>query len=127
MIAGEKKSSYNKIGYQLTTLKQRSNQTVAQLIAYIESLEDQLCEPFQDSVRALFFLQALHDYIRKEIGRRDTDSSNRRAVEEAARQIEAIEAIKNISSARYKGFQGKESKDHHPKQDGKGTGQSTSA
>ena len=45
-----------------------------------------------NSMRALLLLQALHENIRKEIQRRQIDTTGRRAVEEAARQIEATEA-----------------------------------
>lgn len=76
------------IGKKVHTLKQRAGQTVPQLIAYLEALEWQWPEPLQDSVRANYLTQALHDYIRKELGRREVDMSSRKAVEEAAMTIE---------------------------------------
>lgn len=56
------------IGNKLHSLKQRPGQTVPQFVAYLEALEWQWPEPLQDSVRANYLTQALHDYIRKELG-----------------------------------------------------------
>ena len=72
-------------------VKQRPGRTVPQLIAYLEALEWQWPETLPDSVRANYLTQALHDYIRKELSRRDVDMSSRKAVEEAALTIENTE------------------------------------
>lgn len=79
------------IGQKLHSVKQRAIQTVPQLIAYIEALEWQWPETLPDSVRANYLTQALHEYIRKELGRREVDMSSRKAMEEAALSIENIE------------------------------------
>ena len=52
------------IGKKLHSLRQRPGQTVPQLIAHLEALEWQWPEPLQDSVRASYLTQALHDYKR---------------------------------------------------------------
>lgn len=60
-----------KIGSQLTQLRQRPGQSVAQLVTYLKVLDDQWPEILNESVRAMFLLQALQAPIKKEISRQN--------------------------------------------------------
>ena len=72
-------------------LKQRSEQTIFQLIVYLKAFEWQWFEILSNSVRVNSLIQALHDYIKKKLGRKKIDMFNRKTVKKVAMIIENIE------------------------------------
>jgi hypothetical protein len=86
---------------KIKLLHQRNNQSIAQLIAYLEVLEKQWLELISNNLRTSNFLLALHEYFRKKIVRKNVNVANRKIVEEIARQIKAVKTkshFKNIKS-----------------------------
>ena len=76
------------VAEKIKCLQQRPNQSVAALIAYLDSLEEEWSEPLQESVRVSNFLVALHEYIRDEIRGRQMPTETRKQAHEAAFLIE---------------------------------------
>jgi hypothetical protein len=86
---------------KIKLLHQRNNQSIAQLIAYLEILEKQWLESISNSLRASNFLLVLHEYLRKKIVRKNVDVANRKIVEETARQMKTVKTkshFKNLKS-----------------------------
>jgi hypothetical protein len=75
---------------KIKLLHQRNNQSIAQLITYLEVLEKQWLESISNSLRASNFLLVLHEYFRKKIIRKNVNVANRKIVEETARQMKAV-------------------------------------
>ena len=77
----------------LLDLRQRSRQSIIQLIAYLKTLKEQWIDSIQDSIRVLFLTQILHLYIRRELIRRQINTINRREIEKKTQDIEAIKFV----------------------------------
>jgi hypothetical protein len=75
---------------KIKLLHQRNNQSIAQLIAYLEILEKQWLEFISNSLRANNFLFVLHEYFRKKIVRKNVNVANRKIVKEIVRQIKIM-------------------------------------
>jgi hypothetical protein len=75
---------------KIKLLHQRNNQSIAQLIAYLEILKKQWFESISNNLRASNFLLVLHEYFRKKIVRKNVNVANRKIVEKIARQIKAM-------------------------------------
>jgi hypothetical protein len=69
---------------------QRNNQSIAQLIAYLEVLEEQWFELISNNLRASNLLFVLHEYLRKKIVRKNVNLASRKTVEETARQMKTM-------------------------------------
>jgi hypothetical protein len=77
---------------------QRNNQSIAQLIAYLEVLKEQWLELISNSLRASNFLLVLHEYLRKKIVRKNVNVASRKIVKEAARQMKAMKTKSHLKS-----------------------------
>jgi hypothetical protein len=75
---------------KIKLLHQRNNQSIAQLIAYLEILKEQWLEIISNSLRASNLLLVLHDYLRKKIVRKNFDVANRKIVKEVVRQMKTM-------------------------------------
>jgi hypothetical protein len=75
---------------KIKLLHQRNNQSIAQLIAYLEVLKKQWFEFILNNLRASNFLLVLHEYFRKKIVRKNVNVANRKIVEKTVRQIKAM-------------------------------------
>lgn len=75
---------------QLKKLKQRSEQTVSELISYFDTLKDQLSEIFFESQRHSNLLHSFHDYLQRVIIRTNFQNTIGFALIEAARVAERM-------------------------------------
>lgn len=85
------------IGKELRDCKQRPKQTVSQLVAHIDSLEDQLSAVPPGFVRVNQLVFSLHPYIQTATVRKREPCNTRLEVEEAALLIERIEDNPDMS------------------------------
>ncbi len=69
---------------------QRNNQSIAQLIAYLEALKEQWLELISNNLRTSNLLLVLHEYLRKKIVRKNVNVASRKIVKETARQMKAM-------------------------------------
>jgi hypothetical protein len=69
---------------------QRNNQSIIQLIMYLEALEKQWSEFISNNLRASNFLLVLHEYLRKKIVRKNVNVASRKIVKETVRQIKTM-------------------------------------
>jgi hypothetical protein len=81
---------------KIKLLHQRNNQSIAQLIAYLEALKKQWLESISNSLRASNFLLVLHEYLRKKIVRKNVNVANRKIVEKTVRQIKAVKTKSHL-------------------------------
>jgi hypothetical protein len=85
---------------KIKLLHQRNNQSIAQLIAYLEALEEQWFELISNNLRASNLLFVLHEYLRKQIVRKNVNVASRKTVKEIVRQMKAVKTkfhLKNKS------------------------------
>jgi hypothetical protein len=75
---------------KIKLLYQRNNQSIAQLIAYLEALKKQWLELISNNLRASNFLLVFHEYFRKKIVRKNVNVANRKIVKEIARQMKIM-------------------------------------
>jgi hypothetical protein len=75
---------------KIKLLHQRNNQSIAQLIAYLEILKKQWFESISNNLRANNFLFVLHEYLRKKIVRKNVNVANRKIVKKIVRQIKTM-------------------------------------
>jgi hypothetical protein len=75
---------------KIELLHQRNNQSIAQLIAYLEALKEQWLELISNNLRASNFLLVLHEYLRKKIVRKNVNVANHKIVKEIVRQMKAM-------------------------------------
>jgi hypothetical protein len=75
---------------KIKLLHQRNNQSIAQLIAYLEALKEQWLELISNNLRASNLLLVLHEYLRKKIVRKNVNVANRKTVKETVRQMKAV-------------------------------------
>jgi GTPase involved in cell partitioning and DNA repair len=75
---------------KIKLLHQRNNQSIAQLIAYLEILEEQWLEFILNNLRANNMLFVLHEYFRKKIVRKNVNVASRKIVEEIVRQMKTM-------------------------------------
>jgi hypothetical protein len=75
---------------KIKLLHQRNNQSIAQLITYLEVLKKQWLEFILNNLRASNLLLVLHEYFRKKIVRKNVNVANRKIVKEIVRQIKAM-------------------------------------
>jgi hypothetical protein len=83
---------------KIKLLHQRNNQSIAQLIAYLEILEEQWFELISNSLWASNFLFVLHEYLRKKIVRKNVNVASRKIVKEAVRQMKAVKTKSHFKS-----------------------------
>jgi hypothetical protein len=83
---------------KIKLLHQRNNQSIAQLIAYLEALKKQWFELISNSLRTSNLLLVLHEYLRKKIVRKNVDVASRKIVKKTARQMKAIEMKSHLKS-----------------------------
>jgi hypothetical protein len=83
---------------KIKLLHQRNNQSIAQLIAYLEALEKQWLELISNNLRANNFLFVLHEYFRKKIVRKNVNVANRKIVKKAARQMKVVKTKSHFKS-----------------------------
>jgi hypothetical protein len=76
---------------KIKLLHQRNNQSIVQLITYLEILKKQWFELISNNLRANNFLLILHEYFRKKIIRKNVNVANRKIVKKIIRQIKAVE------------------------------------
>jgi hypothetical protein len=76
---------------KIKLLHQRNNQSIVQLITYLEILKKQWFEFISNNLRTSNFLLVLHEYFRKEIVRKNVNVANRKIVKKITQQIKAIE------------------------------------
>jgi hypothetical protein len=81
---------------KIKLLHQRNNQSIAQLITYLEVLKKQWLELISNSLRASNFLLVLHEYLRKKIIRKNVNVANRKIVEEIARQMKTMKTNSHL-------------------------------
>ncbi len=81
---------------KIKLLHQRNNQSIAQLIAYLEVLEKQWLEFISNSLRASNFLLVLHEYFRKKIIRKNVNVASRKIVKKIARQMKAVKTKSHL-------------------------------
>ncbi len=81
---------------KIKLLHQRNNQSIAQLIAYLEALKKQWFELISNSLRASNLLLVLHEYLRKKIVRKNVNVASRKIVEETARQMKAVKTKSHL-------------------------------
>ncbi len=79
------------VGQKLKELRQRSKQSVSQVCAHLDNLEDQLPTQLPEHQRANNLLFALHPYSRDAFTRKHENYTTRMQVEEAAMLIERTE------------------------------------
>jgi hypothetical protein len=91
------KEQINFIKLRMTIIKQkiklfhqRNNQSIAQLIAYLEVLKKQWFEFISNSLRTNNLLFVLHEYFRKKIVRKNVNVASRKIVKKIARQMKAM-------------------------------------
>ncbi len=77
---------------------QRNNQSIAQLIAYLEALKKQWFELISNNLRANNLLFVLHEYFRKKIVRKNVNVANRKIVKKAVRQMKAVKTKSHLKS-----------------------------
>ncbi len=85
---------------KIKLLHQRNNQSIAQLIAYLEALKEQWLKLISNNLRASNLLLVLHEYLRKKIVRKNVNVASRKTVEEIVRQMKAMKTkfhLKNKS------------------------------
>jgi hypothetical protein len=75
---------------KIKLLHQQNNQSIAQLIAYLEILKKQWFELISNSLRANNFLLVLHEYFCKKIIRKNVNVANRKIVEKTVRQMKTM-------------------------------------
>ncbi len=83
---------------KIKLLHQRNNQSIAQLIAYLEVLKKQWFEFILNNLRASNFLLVLHEYFRKKIVRKNVNVANRKIVEKTVRQIKAMKTKSHLKT-----------------------------
>jgi hypothetical protein len=83
---------------KIKLLHQRNNQSIAQLIAYLEILEKQWFEFISNDLRTSNLLLVLHEYLRKKIVRKNVDVASRKIVKKIVRQMKAIEMKSHLKS-----------------------------
>ena len=71
-------------------LAQRPNQSVPELIAFLNELEYQLDPPFEDRVRVMFLFNGLHPHIRRGIVEQNRAWSTRAELEASATSLETV-------------------------------------
>ena len=82
-----------RIGLLLTrigNLRQRPNQSVPELIAYLNEQEYQFDPPFEDCVRWMFLHNALHPHIRRSLVEQVRGQDSRADLEQAATALETV-------------------------------------
>jgi hypothetical protein len=91
------KKQINLIKLRITIVKQkiklfhqRNNQSIVQLIAYFEILEEQWLKFISNNLRASNLLLVLHEYFRKKIVRKNVNVANRKIVEKTVRQMKTM-------------------------------------
>jgi DNA-directed RNA polymerase beta subunit len=99
------KKQINSIKFRITIVEQkiklfhqRNNQSIIQLIAYLEALKKQWFEFISNSLRASNFLLVLHEYLRKKIVRKNVNVASRKIVEETVRQIKTMKTKSHFKS-----------------------------
>jgi hypothetical protein len=75
---------------KIKLLHQRNNQSIAQLIAYLEALKEQWLELISNSLRASNLLLVLHEYLCKKIVRKNVNVASRKTVKETVRQMKTM-------------------------------------
>jgi hypothetical protein len=86
---------------KMKLLHQRNNQSIAQLITYLEILKKQWFEFISNNLRASNFLLVLHEYFCKKIVRKNVNVTNRKIVKKIVRQIKIMKTkfhLKNLKS-----------------------------
>jgi hypothetical protein len=78
------------IEQKIKLLHQRNNQSIVQLITYLEVLKKQWLESISNNLRASNFLLILHEYFRKKIVCKNVNVANRKIVKKIVRQIKAM-------------------------------------
>ena len=92
---------------KLISLKQRNHQSVAELIAYLNALEQQITDlPLTDCERRTFLFAALHHYIREAIMIQDRVWETREELELVATNLEASLPPPEGIKVRKEGYQG---------------------
>jgi hypothetical protein len=93
---------------KIKLLHQRNNQSIAQLIAYLEALKKQWLEFISNSLRASNFLLVLHEYLRKKIIRKNADVASRKIVEKIVRQMKIMKTKFHFKILKFDHKQNKE-------------------
>jgi hypothetical protein len=75
---------------KIKLLHQQNNQSIAQLIAYLEALKKQWLELISNNLRASNLLLILHEYFRKKIVRKNVNVASRKIVKEIVRQMKTM-------------------------------------
>ena len=75
---------------RIGNLRQRPNQSVPKLIAYLNEQEYQFDPPFEDRVRWMFLHNALHPYIRRSLVKQERGQESRADLEQAATALETV-------------------------------------
>jgi hypothetical protein len=83
---------------KIKLLHQRNNQSIVQLIAYLEALKKQWFELISNNLRTSNLLLVLHEYFRKKIVRKNVNVASRKIVKEIARQIKAMKTKSHFKS-----------------------------
>jgi hypothetical protein len=83
---------------KIKLLHQRNNQSIVQLIAYLEALKEQWFELISNNLRASNFLLVLHEYLRKKIVRKNVNVANRKIVKKVVRQMKAMKTKSHFKS-----------------------------
>ncbi len=73
------------IDQKIKLLHQRNNQTIVQLITYLEVLKKQWLELISNNLRVSNLLFALHEYLRKKIVRKNVNVLKRKIVKKTIR------------------------------------------
>jgi hypothetical protein len=83
---------------KIKLLHQRNNQSIAQLIAYLEALKEQWLESISNSLRTSNLLLVLHEYLRKKIVRKNVNVASRKIVKEIVRQMKAVKTKSHLQT-----------------------------
>ena len=71
-------------------VKQRNNQSVAELISHLNSLKEQLNFEIQDKMRRMILLEACHNYLKQALILKNQLGTTRLELEEALRSIKGV-------------------------------------
>jgi hypothetical protein len=86
---------------KIKLLHQRNNQSIVQLITYLEALKKQWFEFILNNLRASNLLLVLHEYFRKKIVRKNVNVASRKIVEKIARQIKAMKMKSHLKILKF--------------------------
>jgi hypothetical protein len=86
------------VNQRLKEFKQRLKQSVSQLCAHLNNLENQLSERFHEHQRANHLLFALHSYIRDAVIRKHENCTTKMQIKETALLIERIKSNFDMSN-----------------------------